>query len=130
MTMETLDFMRPKLYNSTRICLNKFDKLKKFIEVQHNFDVPLCWDVMSKLYCLIIFTERIILRTTQKYDDQRDYVNRVTLGTNFPEPEGKVAMKLALRVGKDVIRRQPITYLDARQFVDIVSTDTRTNRLR
>ena len=35
------------------------------------------------------------------------------LGTYLPEPEVKVAMKLALKVGKDVIRRQPITYLDA-----------------
>ena len=30
-------------------------------------------------------------------------------------------MKLALRVGKDVIRQQPITYLDQR-LVEIVST--------
>ena len=127
LVIETTDFMRPKLYSSTRMCLYEFDQIKRFIEVQHYFDVPFQWDVMSKIYCLIMFTEKIILKTAQKSDDQREYVNRVILGLNLVEPEGKTAMKLALRVGKDVIRGQPIAYLDNGQHVDIISTTAQNN---
>ena len=52
LVIETTYFMRPKLYSSTRMCLYEFDQIKRFIEVQHYFDVPFQWDVMSKI-CLL-----------------------------------------------------------------------------
>ena len=39
-----------------------------------------------------------------------------------PVPEGKRAMVLGLRVAKDVIRGQPIGYLDTENLVDVLST--------
>ena len=125
--METLDFMRPKLFSSTRMCLYEFDQVKRFIEVSHYFDVPWEWEVMCRLFLLILFAEKIILKTCQKTDDQREYVHRVFLGTNLPEPEGKKAMMLGFRVAKDVIRGQTIGYLDTENLVDVLSTDANVN---
>ena len=127
LTMETLDFMRPKIYSSTRMSLYEYDQIKRFIEVCHYFDVPWEYEVMSKLYCLIMFAEKLILKSSQKTSDMRDYVARVFLGVNGNDPEGKTAMKLALRVGKDVIRGQPINYLNNGNYVDVISTNPRQN---
>ena len=123
--LETLDFMRPKLFSSTRMCLYEFEQVKRFIEVSHYFDVPWHWEVMCRLYVLILFAEKIILKTCQKTNDQREYVARVFMGN--PEPEGKKAMVLGLRVAKDVIRGQPIRYLDTENLVDVLSTEPNVN---
>lgn len=125
LVIETLDFMRPKIYSSTRMCLYEFDQVKRFVEVSHYFDVPWEYDVLSKIYLLVLFVEKIILKFAQKTDNQRDYVNRVFLAT---QPEGKVAMKLALKVAMNVIRKEPISYLDSGSFVDILSTDPTQNK--
>ena len=127
LVMETLDFMRPKIFSSTRMSLYEYDQIKRFIEVSHYFDVPWEYDVMSKLYCLIMFVERLILKTCQKTEDIRHFISRVFLGINLNEPEGKTAMKLALRVGKDIIRGQSISYLDTGNFVDVISSNARQN---
>ncbi|KAL5267744.1 hypothetical protein ACHWQZ_G004702 [Mnemiopsis leidyi] len=123
--LETLDFMRPKLFSSTRMCLYEFDQVKRFIEISHYFDVPWHWEVMCRLYILILFAEKIILKTCQKTNDQREYVARVFMRN--PEPEGKKAMVLGLRVAKDVIRSQPIRYLDTENLVDVLSTEPNVN---
>ena len=123
--LETLDFMRPKLFSSTRMCLYEFEQVKRFIEVSHYFDVPWHWEVMCRLFLLILFAEKVILKTCQKTNDQREYVGRVFMAN--PEPEGKKAMVLGLRVAKDVIRGQPITYLDTENLVDVLSTDPNVN---
>ena len=44
-----------------------------------------------------------------------------------PVPEGKRAMVLGLRVAKDVIRGQPIGYLDTENLVDVLSTQPNVN---
>ena len=123
--LETLDFMRPKLFSSTRMCLYEYEQVKRFIEISHYFDVPWHWEVMCRLYLLILFAEKIILKTCQKTDDQREYVARVFMGN--PVPEGKRAMVLGLRVAKDVIRGQPIGYLDTENLVNVLSTQPNVN---
>ena len=125
MVIDTLDFMRPKIYSSTRMCLYEYDQVKRFIEVSHYFDVPWEYDVLSKIYVLIMFVEKIILKIAQKTDDQKCYVNRVFLGNN---PEGKVAMKLALKVAMSVIRNESIQYLDNNTYVDVLSTNPAHNK--
>ena len=127
LTIETLDFMRPKIYSSTRMSLYEFDQIKRFIEVSHYLDVPWEYEIMSRLYCLIMFVEKIILKNSQKTSDIRDYVARVFLGVNGNDPEGKTAMKLALRVGKDVIRSQTINYLNNGNYVDVISSNPGQN---
>ena len=108
LVIETQDFLRPKLFSSTRVCLYEYDHVKRYVEVMHYFDVPWHWTIMVRLYLLILFAEKIILKTIQKTTDQRAYVDRVFLGLNLPEPEGKTAMTLALRVGNDVIRENSL----------------------
>ena len=65
------------------------------------------------------------IKTCQKTDDQREYVARVFMGN--PVPEGKRAMVFGLRVAKDVIRGQPIGYLDTENLVDVLSTQPNVN---
>ena len=112
MMLQTIDFLRPKLFSSTRMCLYEYDQMKRFLEICHYFDVPWHFEVISRLMLPVLFAERIILKTVQKTDDQREYVDRVILGLNLPEPEGKTAMQLCLRVANDVIRGNQINYLD------------------
>ena len=56
--------------------LDLLEQVKRFIEVSHYFDEPWHWEVMCRLYLLILFSEKIILKTFQKTDDQREYVAR------------------------------------------------------
>ena len=124
LVIETLDFMRPKIFSSTRMCLYEFEQVKRFIEVFHYFDVPWEYEVMCCLYIFVLFAEKIMLKTVQKTNNQAAYVRRVFLAS---PPQGKLAMELCLRVGEDVIRGRPIQYLDTGNFVDILSTDPNQN---
>ena len=65
-----------------------------------------------------------MLKTVHKTHNQAGYVGRVFLAN---PPEGKTAMELCLRVGKDVIRGNPVVYLNQGNFDDIILTDPRQN---
>ena len=54
--LETLDFMRPKLFSSKRMCLYEYEQVKRFIEISHYFDVPWHWEVMCTVQALSLNT--------------------------------------------------------------------------
>ena len=60
------------------------------------------------MYVFILLAIKIMLKSCQKTTDQRDYIKRVFLGAHGNDPEGKVAMKLCLKVAKDVLRSNDI----------------------
>ena len=53
---------------------------------------------MSKLYCLVLFSMRVMLKSCQKTTDQAEYIKRVFIGSNVVEPEGKTCMLLCLEL--------------------------------
>lgn len=128
MVLRTIDFMRPKVFSSTRMSLYEYEQVRRFIEVKHYFDVPWHYEVLCQMYVFILLAIKIMLKTCQKTSYQTDYIRRVFLGAHGNEPEGKSAMNLCFRVAKDVIRHNDISYLTQNPQVDLISNDPLNNR--
>ena len=120
--------MRPKVFSSTRMSLFEYEQVHRFLLVKHYFDVPWHYEVLSQMYIFILLAIKIMLKTSQKTTDQSDYIKRVFLGAHGNDPEGKTAMELCLRVAKDVIRTNDISYLTQSPQVDIVGNDPLNNQ--
>ena len=102
MMIDTLDFMKPKLFSSTRMCLFEHDQLKRFVEMMHYFDVPWHYEVMAKLMVFVVYAEKTMLKMLQKTEDRELYVCRVVVGTpnQFPSTRRKDGHGTGLQIGK------------------------------
>ena len=128
LVLSSVDFMRPKVFSSTRMSLYEYEQIHRFLEVKHYFDIPWHYEILCQLYVFILLALKIMLKTCQKTNDQRDYIKRVFLGAHGNEPEGKVAMHLCLRVAKDVIRSNDISYLTQSPQIDLVGNNPLDNK--
>ena len=128
LVLSTVDFLRPKVFSSTRMSLYEFEQMQRFLKVKHYFDVPWQYETMCQLYIFVLLAIKIMLKSCQKTTDQRDYIKRVFIGAHGNEPEGKTAMNLCLRVARDVLRGNGISYLTRDPQVDIVSNDPLDNK--
>ena len=99
-------FKRPKIWSSTRMSIYEFDQIFRFLECKTYWDIPWNYEVLSQIYCHILFALRIMLRKVQKTDVSAKYVNRVFKPHDGCDPDGKQAMKLALKVAKEAANGQ------------------------
>ena len=128
LVLSTIDFMRPKVFSSTRMSLYEYEQVHRFLQVKHYFDVPWQYETLCQLYVFILLAIKIMFKTCQKTTDQRHYIKRVFLGAHGNEPEGKTAMQLCLRIAKDVLRGNDISYLQQNPQVDIVANNPLDNQ--
>ena len=99
-------FKRPKVWSNTRMVVYEFDMLERFLENKIYFDYPHKTLTLAKMYCLVMFALKIILKCVQKTNISKEYVKSVIINEH-----GKDAMKLASQVAVDIYNEQSITYL-------------------
>ena len=128
LVLSTVDFLRPKVFSSTRMSLYEYEQVHRFLLIKHYFDVPWHYEIMCQLYIFVLLALKMMLKSCQKTTDQRDYIKRVFIGAHGNEPEGKIAMKLCLRVAKDVLRGNGFSYLTREPQVDLVANDPLNNK--
>ena len=59
------------------MCLYEFDMAERFLENREFFDIPGNFLVLAILYCLTMFSMKIILKCCQKTTVSSEYVQNV-----------------------------------------------------
>ena len=80
--------------------------LERFLESKVYFDHPQKYLILAKVYCLVMFSLKIILKCVQKTNISQKYVKSVIL-----DGHGKKAMNFASQVALDVYNNNSISYL-------------------
>ena len=99
-------FKRPKVWSNTRMVVYEFEMLERFLENKVYFDHPQKYLILAKVYCLVMFSLKIILKCVQKTNISQKYVKSVIL-----DGHGKKAMNFASQVALDVYNNNSISYL-------------------
>ena len=95
------NFKRPKVWSNTRMVVYEFEMLERFLQNAKFFDIPSKYMLLAQIYCLAMFSLKIILKHVQKTDLDYSYVSSVIIGNN-----GKNAMKLASKIGLKLLNNE------------------------
>lgn len=108
-------FPRPKIMSSTRVSAYEFDQVFQFLKVKHYWDNPWEFEVLSQLYCSVLFALKIIMKMVQKTNVEGSYIERV-----FVKGEGKKSMVIALEAAIKLSKGECISYLKSRTDCEII----------
>ena len=67
-------FKKPKIWSNTRMCLYEWDLVDRFLQNSSYYEVPIQYLVTAKVYCVVIFTFKIILKIVQKVDVSYEFL--------------------------------------------------------
>ena len=95
------NFKRPKVWSNTQMVVYDFEMLERFLQNAKFFDIPSKYMLLAQIYCLAMFSLKIILKHVQKTDLDHSYVEAVIIGNN-----GKNAMKLASKIGLKLLNNE------------------------
>ena len=90
-------FKGPKVWSTTRMCLYEFDMVLRFIQNRDYFDVKGDVIILSILYCVVMFSLKILLKQCQKTDVSSNFVNESIVCKNNA---GQKTMKLCLHAAE------------------------------
>ena len=97
--MNAINFKRPKIWSTTRMCLYEFEMTLRFLENKVYFEIPRDKVILCQMYCMVMFGLKIILKQCQKTDVTDAYVGKVIVGDY-----GEKIMKYCLNVGYNLLK--------------------------
>ena len=106
------DFKRPKVWSSTRMCLYEWDMLDRFLTNAKYFEIP--HDILStaKMYCIVMFCLKLILKIVQKVDTSYDFMEKFVLN-KVDSNYGKKFMKVGLSSAEEAYNCQQLDSLES-----------------
>ena len=60
--MNAINFKRPKIWSTTRMCLYEFEMTLRFLENKVYFEIPRDKVILCQMYCMVMFGFKIILK--------------------------------------------------------------------
>ena len=104
-------FKRPKIWSTTRMCLYEWDMVDRFLLNAKFFQIP--HDILSaaKIYCIVLFCLKIILKIVQKVDTSYNFLEKFIF--NMKEYNyGKKFMEIGLETGKEAYHGKPFNSIE------------------
>ena len=105
------DFKRPKVWSSTRMCLYEWDMLDRFLSNAKYFEIPHDILTTAKMYCIVMFCLKLILKIVQKVDTSYDFMEKFVLN-KVDNNYGKKFMKVGLLAAEEAFNSQEFNSLE------------------
>ena len=104
------DFKRPKVWSSTRMCLYEWDMLDRFLSNAKYFKIPHDILTTAKMYFIVMFCLKLILKIVQKVYTSYDFMENFVLNKG-DNNYGKKFMKVGLLDAEEAFSSQEFNSL-------------------
>lgn len=105
------DYKRPKVWSNTRMCLYEWDMVDRFLLNAKFFQIP--HDILSaaKIYCIVLFCLKIILKIVQKVDTSYNFLEKFIFNMNEYN-YGMKFMKIGLETAQEAYHGKPFNSIE------------------